>query len=711
MLAGRNAVPLIGLEAVVLDTETTGLDPRNARVLEVAAVRIEAGRIERTKTFRRLVNPGERIPVRVTAIHGIDAAKVADAPVFAQVWPALSDFMSGFVVIGHTLGFDLAVMRRECERAGLHWRPPRTLDTQHLAQLAEPRLAGHSLEELAAWLDVEVTARHSALGDAMTTAGIFRALVPKLRAGGIRTFAEASQACRALTEVLDKQHRAGWVTPDTRDNRASTERALSRIDSYPYRHRIRDVMSAPPQTMPADRTLGDALAQLISARVSSLYISPAGHAAGTLAASSAGIVTERDILRALAIEGEGALKLAAEQFMSKPLATVPAEAFVYRAIGRMSRLKIRHLGVTDEAGNLTGALSARDLLRLRAGEAVSLGDEIDEAQDAHALGRAWAKLPHVAQSLLAENVSGRDVAAIISRELGALTRQAAVIAERRMREAGQGEPPCDYAVAVLGSAGRGESLLAMDQDNALVFETGEPGGAQDRWFETLGTHVADILNEVGVPYCRGGVMGKNAAWRGSVATWQARVSGWIKRSRPADLLSVDIFFDLRGVHGRIALADALWRDGFDAAKGQVEFAKLLVEASGRVERGLGVFGGIRTARGRIDLKKAGLFGIVSAARVLAIRHHVLERATPARLAGVRALDLGGDVDLDALIGAHAVFIDYILAQQLDDIENGKPPVNAVAIKRLSPREREKLQDALQSMRHLDELTRDLLFKD
>lgn len=710
MAAVTNATPLISLDAVVIDTETTGLDPRKARLVEVAAVRIASGRIESAQSFRRLVNPGEAIPRETTAIHGIDAATVKDAPSFPEVWPEFSAFVGSAVVIGHTIGFDLAVLQRECERAGLHWQRPRTLDTQHLAQVIEPRLSGYSIEQLSQWLGVEVANRHSALGDALTTARIFEALIPKLREGGIRTFAEASQACRALTEVLDKQHRAGWITPDVRSDIAGAERTLGRIDSYPYRHRVRDVMSKPPRMISSSSTLGDALAQVIHDRISSLFVVPSTSMKEQVPAASAGIITERDILRALAIEGEGALKLGLEQFTSKPLAVIPAEAFVYRAIGRMSRLKIRHLGVTDEAGNLVGALSARDLLRLRAGEAVSLGDEIDQAEDVHALGLAWAKLPHVAASLMAESVPVRDIAAIISRELGALTRQAAVIAERRMRDAGLGEPPCGYAMTVLGSGGRGESLLAMDQDNALVFERGDPGGAEDTWFATLGSHVADILNEVGVPYCKGGVMAKNADWRGSVATWHRRIADWIGRSRPADLLAVDIFFDLRGVHGSLVLADALWRHAFDAANGKAEFAKLLAEASGHVENAVGFFGGFRTNNGRVDLKRAGLFGVVSTARVLAIRHHVLERATPARLLGVRALGLGGDNDIDALIDAHAVFLEFILSQQLDDIHDGRAATNAVAIKRLSPRERERLQSALQAVRHLDDFTRQLLFR-
>ena len=197
--------------------------------------------------------------------------------------------------------------------------------------------------------------------------------------------------------------------------------------------------------------------------------------------------------------------------------------------------------------------------------------------------------------LRAKGLSGREIAAVISRELGAMTHRAAVLAEQRMGEAGRGAPPCPYAFAVLGSAGRGESLLAMDQDNAIVFAEGEPDGPEDRWFAALGAHVADILHEAGVPYCAGGVMARNAPWRGSLATWRARVRDWIRRSNPQDLLSVDIFFDLRGVHGDAALAATLWREGFDLAAGEVAFAKLLAETAGTVAPALNWFGGFKTA--------------------------------------------------------------------------------------------------------------------
>lgn len=703
----QGGAPLLGLDAVVIDTETTGLDPRKARVIELAAVRLSAGKLKEADSFRQLVRPGDdAIPADTTAIHGIDDAAVATAPTFTQVWPRFSEYLGSGVVIGHTIGFDLAVWKRECDEAGLPWSRPRTLDTRLLAEIAAPKLAGYTLEKLAVWLGVEMTGRHTALGDAVTTARVFLALIPKLRDHGIRTVAEAERACHALTAVLDEQVRSGWVEAVEPPSRLDIERTLRRYDAYAFRRRSRDIMRTPVVFAGPGIPVAEAVARMGREKISSLYVAgPAGEPR----AVDTGIVTERDVLRAIDRLGAAALELPVSQIMAHPLICVPADAFLYRAIGRMNRHRIRHLGVVDEADRIVGALSARDLLRLRSGEAASLDDEIEDATDAHGLSIAWAKLPRLAAALLAEGLSGREVAEVISRELGALSRQAAVIAERLMREAGRGGPPVPYALLVLGSAGRGESLLAMDQDNAVIFERGEPDGVEDRWFAAFGEHVADILHEAGVPYCKGGVMARNAAWRGSVGTWQSRVEHWISRSNPADLLSVDIFFDLRAVHGDGSLAMTVRQAAFAAAKGQAAFAKLLVDTV-RIPSSLGLFGGIRTDGGRIDLKAAGLFGVVAAARAMAIRYHVMDRSTPARLSGVKSLVHAGASDLEALVEAHGVFLDLIAAQQVEDIARGVPPTNTVSVKPLTARAQDRLHAALKAVAHIDDLARDLLFQ-
>lgn len=704
-----SATPLVALDAVVLDCETTSLDPRRARIVEVGAVRLSAGRLDDSATYRTLINPGVPIPQLVVEVHGIDDAKVKDAPGFAAAWPMLSDFIGGAVMIGHSIGYDLAAIAGEAERNGIEFRRPRTLDVRLLAQIVEPALAGYSLDSLAAWLGVDAKDRHSALGDAVTAAKIFIALIPRLREGNIRTLAEAEAACAGLTEALDAQHRAGWVEPVLSPSRIDAERTFARLDSYPYRHRIREMMSSPPIFIGGNTSTDSALKMLIERRVSSAFIAPEGRDAanGPFLGADTGIVTERDILRVIAEQGTTALGKNIGSFASRPLAAVPADAFVYRAIGRMDRLRIRHLGVVDDTGNVVGALSARDLLRLRARDAVTLGDEIDEATDVHELGQAWATLPAVARGLLGEGIDARDIAAIISRELGALTRRAGQLAEERMQKAGNGAPPVPYALLVLGSAGRGESLLAMDQDNAIIFSDGEPDGPEDRWFAELGTHVADILNEVGVPYCKGGIMAKHAAWRGSAALWRERVQHWIGRSDPEDLLAVDIFFDLRAVHGDGRLAADLWRDSYAMAKGEIGFAKLLAESGSHFDPPLGWFG-FRTKDGRVDLKMGGLFLIVSTARVLAIFNGIAEHSTKARLENVRALGIGSAGELGAMIESHRAILTVMLDQQLADIAAGRPPSNKVDIKRLSAADQAMLKNALGALKHGDDMLRDLL---
>jgi CBS domain-containing protein len=703
---GSGATPLIAIDAVAIDVETTSLDPRRAWLVEIAAVRLVGGRLEAAASLRRRVRPPVPIPVAATRIHGIDDAAVSGAPPFAEVWPEFSAFIDRSVVIGHALGFDLAVLERECERAGLVCTLPRTLDTRLLAELAAADLPDYSLDGVAAWLGIDATDRHSALGDALATARIFIALLPKLRERGIRTLAEAERTCRTLGNVLDAQHKAGWAEAVRAPGSGQGESG-PRIDSYPYIHRVREVMSAPAKFIAPEEKVGAALERMSRERVSSLFVLPSAPDAPPRP-DVAGIVTERDVLRGLAAHGVDALTLPVERITSRPLACVPADAFAHVAMGRMNRLKIRHLGVTDEQGEVIGAVSARDLLRLRAEGGLLLGDEIGQSADVSALARAWAKLPRIAGGLIAEDIAARDVAALISRGVGTLTRRAAELAERRMADAGRGGPPCPYAMAVLGSAGREESLLAMDQDNALVFSAGEPHGPEDRWFGALAAHVADILDASGVPYCKGGVMAKNSQWRGSVATWHGRIEHWIRRSSPDDLLSVDIFFDLRQVSGEAGLATGIWRTAFDMARGEAAFAKLLAESAGVREAGLTWFGRIKTENGRIDLKRAGLFGIVSMARTLAIRHHVVERSTLRRLAGIEALGRGGDADLDALADAEQTFLDLVLGQQVEDIEHGRPATNRVAVARLSRRNRNRLRAALKALESVEELTRDLL---
>ena len=700
MATKSSAAPLVSLDAVILDTETTGPDAANARLIQIGAVRYAKGRILPDRTLQILVDPGEPIPESSTRIHGICDGDVAGAPKFSDAYRTLSEFAGDAIIIGHSIGFDLAVLKRECALAGLEWRRPRTLDTRLLARVARPMLNEFSLDTLAGWLGIEIENRHSALGDALATAKVFQGLLPYLREKNVRTLAEAEAASRTLTEELMNFQSAGWEDPVSAAGRDAM-RPLARIDSYPYRHRVQDVMSKPPAFVDGDVTLEQICALLIDRGISSVFVRAEG---------GPGIVTERDVLRVLAGRGAAALKVRASEVMSRPLQTVRARAFIYRAIARMDRLDFRHLAAVDDKGEIVGALTSRNLLHQRASAALALGDEIAFAEDGAALAVAWAHLPDVTGQLLGEDVDARDIAAVISREICAITRRAAALAEDRMRADGKGEAPVPYAVMVLGSGGRGESLLAADQDNAIVYEGGGDEAANDAWFEQLASHMADTLDTAGIPYCKGGVMARNGQWRKTISGWKEQVDEWIRRSRPADLLNVDIFYDLVPVHGTLALADEIWTYAFDRAAPAPDFAKLLAETAGDFRPPIGLFGGLKTQDGRLDLKSGGLLPVVTAARVLAIRHHVLARATPERLAGIRALGLGSEAEFNRLIHAHAVILKAILRQQIADLHSGAKLSNQIEVKRLDKEQASELKDALGALAHTDRMVQDLLFE-
>jgi len=696
--SGLSGLPLAAVPIVALDCETTGLDVKTDRIVEIAAVRLGEADGGGQKTgqnhYVSLVSPGVPIPPASTAIHGITDDDVAAAGTFPQAMAGLAAWAGPSVVVGYAIGFDLTVLANEHRRHGMKWTAPRSLDVRHLVQLVAPDLPNQSLELAAKWLGVEPGQRHRALGDAETAARIFRALIPRLREKGIVTLAQAERVCRSLTGRLEQEAQAGWHEA-LRDSRIAKEGVAeyARIDSFPYRHRVFDIMRTPAFCVPAGMALKQALAVMMEKGISSVFFD-ASIQAEYRGGGEYGILTERDILRAVDADGAEAFARPVAHYGKVPLVTVEQDEFVYRAIAGMSQRGFRHLGVRDGAGQLVGALSARDLLRQRASDALSLGDALERAAKPADLGRIWVGLTTVARGLVFEEADPRDIAAIVSRELRALTRRACELAEAMMRDEGKGDPPRPYAMMVLGSGGRGESLLAMDQDNAVVFDQGEPGGPEDRWFERFGVLVADMLNGAGVIYCPGGIMASKEEWRMDLTGWRRRIEIWIGKARPEDLLNCDIFFDALPVHGARDLAEGLIAEALAAARGSRTFLKAMSVKASDFQVQLNWRGRPKLENGRIDLKKGGLMPIFSAARVAALTHGISARSTPERLEALRELDIVDAALIGRLIEAHRILLGAILGQQLRDLPAGIALSNRVMPGEISAYDRQQLTWAL-----------------
>jgi DNA polymerase-3 subunit epsilon len=197
----REDVPLDRLTYTVFDTETTGFAPDEGdAVVSIGAVRIVGGRLLRTETFERLVDPGRGIPRTATAVHGITRDLVRGAPTLDEVLPAFAAFADDGVLVGHNVAFDMAFLAAAQRRTGTALSSP-LLDTLLIDGVLHPDHDAHTLEAMAERLGVNVVGRHTALGDALLTAEIFLRQLPLLAGRGVRTLGELRAAAAATAQA------------------------------------------------------------------------------------------------------------------------------------------------------------------------------------------------------------------------------------------------------------------------------------------------------------------------------------------------------------------------------------------------------------------------------------------------------------------------------------------------------------------------------
>ncbi|MGH6621615.1 MAG: DUF294 nucleotidyltransferase-like domain-containing protein [Alphaproteobacteria bacterium] len=353
-----------------------------------------------------------------------------------------------------------------------------------------------------------------------------------------------------------------------------------------------------------------------------------------------------------------------------------------------------HLCVADDQGVAVGMVSQRDLLQHRARAATVIDDALAEADSVQSLAAAYGRVPRAAAQLSAEGLGGVEIGRMVSAELRALSARSVSFALEQLADEGHGAAPAPWCFVLLGSAGRSESLLGADQDNALV-HAGADG--DDPWFAALGARVSDCLDEAGVPRCKGGVMAANAPWRGTADAWRRRIDDWLHRARPEDLLNVDIFFDLVPVAGDLALGQALHQDAVRDASRHPTFLALLAASVRSFTPRFGLFGRLAADQGRVDLKRDGLLPMVAFARALALRVGSTARPTPERIMDALGAGRIGEQDAAMLIDTHGVLMGHILRQQLADLAEGIAPSNRVALKTLSRDARDDLHRRLHSL--------------
>lgn len=167
------------MREIVLDTETTGLDPSDGhRIVEIGCVELD-DHVPTGVTFQRYLNPERLVPVESQRVHGLNDAFLAGKPRFPEVAADLVEFLGDAPLVIHNASFDLKFLNSEFARAQHPAIPlSRAIDTIEIAKTKFPG-ARYSLDELCRRFGIDLSGRqkHGALLDAELTARVYLELV------------------------------------------------------------------------------------------------------------------------------------------------------------------------------------------------------------------------------------------------------------------------------------------------------------------------------------------------------------------------------------------------------------------------------------------------------------------------------------------------------------------------------------------------------
>lgn len=165
---------------VCIDCETTGLDPKQDRCVEVAAICFNMDSV--IFEYESLINPECPIPEASTAIHHISDEMVCNKPTIKQVLPQLLEMIGNKIIVGHGVGFDIQVIANSAQRYDIasQLQYNRYLDTLRLARLYGESPV-NSLEQLRRHFNILPEGAHRAMSDVIVNVEVFKHLTKRYK--------------------------------------------------------------------------------------------------------------------------------------------------------------------------------------------------------------------------------------------------------------------------------------------------------------------------------------------------------------------------------------------------------------------------------------------------------------------------------------------------------------------------------------------------
>jgi CBS domain-containing protein len=419
-----------------------------------------------------------------------------------------------------------------------------------------------------------------------------------------------------------------------------------------------------------------------------------------------GILSVGDLRDAIATSGEDLRNCRVRDVMHTGISTVRHMAYVFEAIFKMAKNNIHRLAVVDEDQQLIGMINATDLLSQQTRSPLYLTREIETAENFEELQRINRNILQMVRSAMDAGADTRSLVHLIAHFNDGFTERIIKLLEQK-----ENLPlPAKAAYLALGSEGRGEQTLRTDQDSAMVYAD-DISASDLSACAKFADRLVDTLEFVGIPRCPGNTMASNPQWRHSLSEWKEILAQWISVPKGEHMVNFGMFQDFRTIHGDTSLEKSLHSFIYETAQRNKLFFPYVAKNIVRFPAPLGMFGRIKTERsgkhrGKVELKKAGIFAITEGASLLALENNVDNGTTWDKLEKLTHLNILSSKDSEKISDAFSQLVNFRLQHQLNDLADGKKPGKAIDPQRLPEKSRKELREALRGVNLLLRIIRE-----
>lgn len=420
-----------------------------------------------------------------------------------------------------------------------------------------------------------------------------------------------------------------------------------------------------------------------------------------------GIVTDSD-MRSKIATARFPMTSTIDKIMSSPVIAVTENVSLAEAQLLLLQYSVSHLCVTvdgTDKSEVKGIITEHDLIIAQASNPGVLIKEIKRSQEPKDLCKVRLKLAELIQTSLDKNIPLFHVMNVAGEINTAILKRAVEIATIEL-----GSAPARFAWFSIGSQGRKEQLLLTDQDSFLIFEDVAEANYRDvkDYFIKLSKKTVSILEQVGYAPCSYGYNASNMFWCKSLTDWIKQYDTWMNTpGENSDNIS-GIFFDYELVIGESKIEEAISNLVMKNTQKNALFFDYLGNDALRKPAPISFFKKFNLEdegiyKDKFDLKNRAIMPLVDAARLFTLSNHI--KGINNTYLRFKQLAISNPSNSEVFLACAEAFLVLNKIRTVEGLKNDNDG-QYITIENLSKVDKEKLKNALNPMKELEDLIKD-----